>query len=144
MPKFTDAKSREWNLSITATSLRNVKPEKFGGVNLGKPDGGQLFAQLADPMLMVDLCFALCESQARAAGVDADSFGDGMAGQVIEDARRALVTAVIEFQPARNWGYLRLVADTIERAEAIALESVTEKFKSGEIDRAVAAALAAQ
>ena len=127
MRTFQDTEGRQWTLAVTHASIKRVRA--MTGVDLAelsvdsakKPED-QLFARLVgDPMLLVDVVFALCQPQAEQRGVSDAQFGEAMAGDVIDQATRALLGDLVDFIPSPR-----------ERARAAKLLAAT----NGMIDRA--------
>ena len=97
MKTFTDNTGRTWTLSVTVGTIKRVRA--LCGVDLaniitmesGKtPNVGLLERLAADPVLLVDVLFAVCKPEADAKGITDEEFGRAMAGDAIELAATAL------------------------------------------------------
>lgn len=91
---FQDAKERAWSLSMTYGDIKRVL--SLTGVNLCKPGTGKkvtseeelesmpeedlpLYVKLAgDPIMLLDVVYALVEPQAREKGVSSEEFGQSI------------------------------------------------------------------
>ena len=106
MKTFTDNTGRTWTLSVTVGTIKRVRA--LCGVDLaniitmesGKtPNVGLLERLAADPVLLVDVLFAVCKPEADAKGITDEEFGRAMAGDAIELAATALLDEIIDFFP---------------------------------------------
>ena len=106
MKTFTDNTGRTWTLSVTVGTIKRVRA--LCGVDLaniitmesGKtPNVGLLERLAADPVLLVDVLFAVCKPEADTKGITDEEFGRAMAGDVIELAATALLDEIIDFFP---------------------------------------------
>jgi hypothetical protein len=99
MKTFTDAKGREWSIELNISVARRVKAAT--GVDFLAVWNGQLacLQQLEDPEKLCDGLFCICEAQAKAAGVTAEQFGEGLAGDVVARATTALLEELVGFTP---------------------------------------------
>jgi hypothetical protein len=63
MHKFTDRNGKEWVLDITVSTVKRVR--SLTGVDLMGMAGGDVLDQLGrDPVLLVDVLYAICKPQA--------------------------------------------------------------------------------
>lgn len=125
MTNFTDAKGRSWSLSVTVQTLRQVRARC--DINLTdiillrpgeRPDTSLLERLANDPILLVDVLYAILEDEAEARQVDEKMFGEAMAGDAIEAATAALLDEVIAFFPqAKRLTLQRLMAVSRRFAE---------------------------
>ena len=107
MKCFTDAVGTTWTIAVNVSSLRRVKA--LCGVMLtdivtlepGKRPNTDLLEQLAsDPVLLVDVLYALVKPEADQKGISDETFGTAMVGDVLESAVSALLDEVIAFFPS--------------------------------------------
>lgn len=110
MNSFTDTLGRKWNLALDFDLHEQVK-QREGVLLLSLGDNDcELLAKLhTDFALLVNVLWVLCEEQAEANGIvgtDAmpatRQFAKGLGGDVLENASKALVAAVIDFFPNRE------------------------------------------
>ncbi len=101
MRQFKDNENRDWIIAINVAVLKRVK--QLLDVDLLDVAGGGLIERLAsDPVLLVDVLYAVCKPQAMGAGVSDEQFGEAMAGDVIESATVALLEELVLFFPSRR------------------------------------------
>ncbi len=106
MRKFKDRIDREWTLEINVSAVRRV--ERSTGVNLLKildkaENGSTLLGRIGtDPLMLVDILFALVKADADKAGVDQDSFDRAFSGDVLLAAHQAFVEELTLFFPDRR------------------------------------------
>ncbi len=115
MKTFKDLKDRTWNLSITVAAVKRVR----SGVNIDITDFGKdgFIGTLAnDPEKMVDMFWVLLEAQAEKIkwqeevegkkedriGVSQEEFGEGFAGDVIDEATKAFIDDLTDFFPEKK------------------------------------------
>ncbi len=116
MASFTDSDGRSWTLRIDVSAIRRVR--KALGLDLLDLAGGPLLERVAaDPVLLVDLLYALARGQAEEHDVDAEAFGAGLVGDAIDAATAALLEALADFFPSRKAALLKAV---IEKGQTLA------------------------
>ncbi len=92
MQKFVDRAGRIWIVDIDNTTLRRVKT--LTGVHLLEAIDGDLITRLStDPLLLGDVLYAICKPQADQQQITDEAFGEGLAGNSIDDATGALLEA---------------------------------------------------
>lgn len=96
MPKFKDNAGREWDLALSVSTVKRVR--SLAEVDLLDALSGKLLAELAgDVILLCNVLYAICEPQCRAQNVTDEQFGEGLAGQALDDAARAFTEALADF-----------------------------------------------
>ena len=96
MQKFIDRRGRVWIVDIDNTTLRRVKT--LTDVRLLDAIDGDLINRLAtDPLLLGDVLFAICKPQADQQDVDDEAFAEGLAGDAIDEACKAVVGALVAY-----------------------------------------------
>ena len=117
MKSFTDNKGRTWTLEVTVATVKRVralcKVDLYSIVELdknNKPSAELLERLSSDPVLLVDVLFAVCKPQADKLGITDEDFGESMAGDAIEHATTALLEEIIErlqqrMDPVQHWLY---------------------------------------
>lgn len=98
MRSFCDRRDRTWQLEINVSAIKRVK----GLVNVDLlavfEDKMQLaYRLLNDPILLVDTIYALCEPQAKAAGITDIEFGEGFCGDSLQAATESLFEELADF-----------------------------------------------
>lgn len=97
MKQFTDKHGADWEISITAGSIKRVRG--LIGVDLYKPGEGEppLLVRLHEPALFCDVLYAVCQPEAKRRGVTSEQFGEGLAGDTILEARKAFFDEYQDF-----------------------------------------------
>ena len=106
MKSFTDNLGRAWTLVVNVATIKRVRA--LCGVDLnsiievedGKPTTKLLERLSTDPVLLVDVLYAVCKPECDSKNVTDEDFGAAMAGDAIENATAALLDEVIDFFPA--------------------------------------------
>ena len=106
MKTFTDNKGRIWTLEVTVATVKRVRALCRVDLNSiveldknNKPSAELLERLSSDPVLLVDVLYAVCKPQADKLGVTDEDFGEAMAGDAIEYATSALLEEIIDFFP---------------------------------------------
>ena len=124
MQKFVDRAGRIWIVDIDNSTIRRVKT--LTGVQLLEAIDGDLVTRLStDPLLLGDVLFAICKPQADQQQITDEAFGEGLAGNSIDDATGALLEALISYFPESRRRLLRKAAEKqkmIEKRGLIAIE----------------------
>lgn len=141
MAQFTDAKKRLWSIEINVAAVKRVR--SLTGMDLLSVFGGDLLEKLyGDPVALCDVLYALCKPQADSQSVTDEQFGEGLAGQSIAHATRALLDELVNFSRSpKEQENLRAVLETMERKIDAAIDLASIKIKSGEVERAMDLAL---
>lgn len=141
MKSFTDNAGRTWMLSVNVAAIKRVRA--LCGVDLnsivemdvnGEPNTKLLENLSSDPVLLVDVLYAVCKPEADSKGVSDIAFGEAMAGDAIEAATNALLDEVIDFFPEAKRKAFQKILSATRRFEAIAkkrMETILadEKFE---------------
>jgi hypothetical protein len=134
MQKFKDLLGREWELSITIGSVRQVK-EHTGIDLLDFPDVLQQLA--ADIIGLCNVLFILVKPQADKAGVSDEDFGYALGGQVIEDASEALVDELIAFFPQRRRELLMQIKTKTAEYQEAQLQKAKKQIESLDLEKII-------
>ena len=133
MKTFTDNKGRTWTLEVTVATVKRVrglcKVDLNSIVELdknNKPSAELLERLSSDPVLLVDVLYAVCKPQADKLGVTDEDFGEAMAGDTIEHATTALLEEVINFFPESK----RMVMQRILSASRKFSEAARKKLEA--------------
>ena len=144
MKSFTDTKGRCWAVEMNVSTAKRIK--SLTGVDvLTAVQQASWFADLsADTIKLVDVIYAAVKPQADGIGVSDEDFGSAMSGDVITDAANALVDEIIAFFPqAARRQLVTKARAKLKEVEARAMVLAMGRLESGEIDKAIDAALAA-
>ena len=94
MPTFTDTAGRTWTVTVNVSGIKRVRD--LLAVDLLDVANGDLLSRLADdPVLLVDVLYALLKPEADARGVTDEDFGRGLAGGVLDEASSALMKGLL-------------------------------------------------
>lgn len=144
MKTFIDNAERTWSLSVNVAAIKRVRA--FCDINLldiitldseNKPDAGLLERLSSDPVLLVDVLYAVCKPEADARNVSDEAFGQAMSGDSIELATRALLEEIVDFFPQGKRRVFQKVLTATRRFEEATAKKLQELMDSGEIDRAL-------
>ena len=105
------------------------------------PNVGLLERLAADPVLLVDVLFAVCKPEADAKGITDEEFGRAMAGDAIELAATALLDEIIDFFPEAKRKVFRKILDASRRFEARSKQALTELLEDPAFDEKIDQAL---
>lgn len=141
MKQFTDNAGRQWTIEINVAALKRVKG--LTGVDLLDVLDGTLIERLIrDPVLLCDVIYAARKPEADERSVTDEEFGRAMAGDAIEHATAALLDEIVSFCPSpRDRAALGRVLDATRHAMEKARDLVEARLESGELERAIDAAL---
>lgn len=125
MKSFTDNLGRSWCLVVNVLTIKRVRA--LCGVDLnsivevedGKPAARLLERLSEDPVLLVDVLYAVCKPECDAKNVTDEDFGAAMAGDAIELATSALLDEIIDFFPeAKRLAFRKILAASRRFEEA--------------------------
>ena len=102
MAKFKDTKDREWEIVISAQTVKMVRAEFDLNILEIVEENSDIFVLFSNLEKFVDVLFFLVSSQAKESDVNAGGFGSAMFGDVILDARAAFIEALVLFFPDKN------------------------------------------
>lgn len=127
MKAFNDSTGARWEISITALSVRRVRVAL--NVDLLTILGGELSQKIQhDPVLLVDVLWAICQTDAEQRKISVEQFVDRFFGDALSDATAALLDAVIEFFPkAKREPMARLMVKA-RTAEHLAVEELDKQI----------------
>lgn len=144
MKTFTDNTGRTWTLLVNVATIKRVRA--LCGVDLnsiievedGKPTTKLLERLSTDPVLLVDVLYAVCRPECEQKGVSDEDFGAAMAGDAIEQATSALLDEVIDFFPEAKRLAFRKILSASRRFEEMARKRLAAAMAdSGFEDRVV-------
>jgi hypothetical protein len=127
MQKFIDRRGRVWIVDIDNTTLRRVKA--LTDVRLVDALDGELITKISsDPLLLGDVLFAICKPQADQQEVSDESFAEGLAGDAIDDACKALVDALVAYFPESKRRLVRKAAEKQTLIETRGLAMIEQRL----------------
>jgi len=147
MPTFTDTAGRTWTVELNIAAVKRVRSLTW--TDLLEVLSGKLIDRLiADPVLLVDVLFAVLKPEADSKGVSDEEFGRAMAGDAIEQATQALLQAIVSFCPspkdrAALGRVLEATNTALDRARDVVAARLEGTLAGGELDRMVEEAIGA-
>lgn len=118
MPSFRDNKNRMWNVDVEVDALKRVRSLTGFDLLTMAQDAAAVQRIAADPVLLCDVLYALLKPQAETAKINDEAFGQGLAGDAIEDAAKALMEGLIGFFPRERRELLQKAADKHREMQA--------------------------
>jgi hypothetical protein len=107
MRSFVDTQSRRWTITVDVGAIRRVRA--LCGIDLlsiiafkeeTQEANTDLLEKLSsDPVLLVDVLYAICKPDADAQNISDEEFGRALSGDIIEDATHILLDEVVDFFP---------------------------------------------
>ena len=145
MKTFVDNAGRTWTVAINVDAIKRVR--YLADVNLLEVIEGKLLERLiGDPVLLCDVIYSVCkpEADAKASGGITDvDFGRAMAGDAIDGATTALLEDLVDFFPQGRRRVLAKALAKLRKFETAALNAVELRLDSPELEKRLAADLAA-
>lgn len=140
MKSFTDNLGRAWTLVVNVATIKRVRA--LCGVDLnsiievedGKPTTKLLERLSTDPVLLVDVLYAVCKPECDSKNVTDEDFGAAMAGDAIENATAALLDEVIDFFPAAKRLAFRKILSASRRFEQAARTRMQTMLEDGRFE----------
>ena len=141
MKSFTDNLGRTWTLVVNVAAIKRVRA--LCGVDLNaiveidknnNPTAELLERLSTDPVLLVDVLYAVCKTECDPKGVSDEDFGAAMAGDAIEQATAALLDEVVDFFPTAKRAALQKILAATRRIEALAKKKLESILGSAEFE----------
>lgn len=117
MALFKDQFGREWSVVIDTWQLRVVRERCDFEIGKMLEDKMRRWDELADPVRLGSILFALVADQARERGVSEEQFHRGLAGDAIQHAYEAFERAYLDFCPSRQRELLTAAARKSEEIQ---------------------------
>lgn len=133
MSSFTDTLSRRWDVDVNVGAVKRVR--SMCGVNIydvmdtSKESLAERIS--TDPVLLVDVLYALCAPQAEKRGIPADRFAEGFQGDVLDEAADALLEGIAFFFPAAKRKLMLAALKEIREEKARMEEQVDTLVRQG-------------
>ncbi len=127
MKAFKDKGGVVWELEVTVGVVKRVRAVLK--IDLAKFDETLYLRLSEDPVLLVDLLWVICEKQAQGRKVTDEQFGEGLAGDAIEEATTALLEAIADFFPGPKRSLFQKVI-----SKTASIERTTSKLAIAKMD----------
>lgn len=124
MSKFVDVKGDEWRVKVTLPLLKRVRSDL--DIDLGKPT--EFIALAENPIDACDVIYVLCRKQCERRNLTDEDFGSRLAGDVLEDAWKALEKAYLDFCPDRQRKALQSLVVASQGTEQAAMEVIERRL----------------
>lgn len=126
MKSFTDNAGRTWMISVNVATVKRVRALCDVDLNSiveldaqNQPNTKLLEHLSTDPVLLVDVLYAICKPECDTKNVSDEEFGRSMAGDAIEQATDALLDEIIDFFPEAKRLAFRKILAAARRFETI-------------------------
>ena len=147
MKSFTDSMGRAWTLVVNVATIKRVRA--LCGVDLnsivevedGKPSAKLLERLSGDPVLLVDVLYAVCRPECEQKGVSDEDFGAAMAGDAVEQATDALLDEIVDFFPAAKRKAFQRILSASRRFGEAARRRLEATLADGRIEDALVSEL---
>ena len=148
MKTFTDNTGRVWMLAVNVGAIKRVRA--LCGVDLNsiieldeknKPSAKLLERLSTDPVLLVDVLYAVCKPECDSKNVTDEDFGMAMAGDAVEHATTALLDEIIDFFPAPKRLAFQKILSATRRFEEIARKRLDALMADGDFGNKMVSAL---
>lgn len=129
---FTDALGRTWALHLSMTSVDEVRV--LTELDLLDEISGTYKRLTEEIRLLCGVLYVLVKPQADEAGVSEGDFGQGLSGDVLDEALHELTEAIIDFFPQGKRDALRDVVAKMKSMLAKAQDVIRDRLASDEVD----------
>lgn len=134
MATFKDSKGVEWTVRIDAPAIIAVRDEcdpRF----MHDTETENTFARLAgDPVLLCRVIFVLCGEQRAAKSISEPDFYASLAGDAIDSATEALLSAIVSFTPRRSRELLEVSAAKTDKIRQLATQKALAKINDPQLE----------
>ena len=140
MKSFTDNLGRTWTLVVNVAAIKRVRALCEVDLNAiieiedGKPAAKLLERLSEDPVLLVDVLYAVCQPECDKKNVTDEDFGAAMAGDAIDLATSALLDEVIDFFPEAKRLAFRKILSATRRFAQIARKRMETMLQDGSFE----------
>ena len=140
MKTFNDNAGRTWTVAINVECIKRVKT--LLSVNLLDAIEGKLIEQLvSDPVLLCDVIYAICKTEADTKEITDEEFGRAMAGDAIDNATTALLEELVDFFPSGKRQVLAKALTKLKTFQTKAVETASKRLDDPKLDQQLEALL---
>lgn len=141
MKSFTDNLGRTWMLVVNVAAIKRVRALCDVDLNAiveidkdNNPSTKLLERLSSDPVLLVDVLYAVCKPDCDQKNVSDEDFGAAMAGDAIDHATAALLDEIVDFFPeAKRLAFKKILSAT-RRFEEIAKKKLETMLQDGKFE----------
>jgi hypothetical protein len=138
MPAFTDNQNRTWAVDVHVASVKRVRSLLDVDLLRIVEDRCELLARLADdPVLLVDVLYAICKPESDRLQISDEDFGRAMSGDALLNGFNALLEGLEGFfqDAGRRDAVAKVIAKTRRLAEKI-MDHTHQQIDSVDVDDA--------
>jgi len=131
---------RLWEVRVDLAALRRVRT--LLGINLMQvvnPQDKLLEDIAADPVVLVDILYAVCKPQADACGLSDVAFGEQFSGDTLTEASKALFEGIVDFCPSRPKAALKKAMWRGEKIGEVLLTAMEAEADNPRLDEKLSA-----
>ena len=143
MQTFTDKNNDKWNIEINVGTARKVLSEcNVDLINVldfdeQKQEKSVLEKLADDPILLVDVLYCLCSTQAKERNLDDFAFATLFSADTIVQATECLMEEIINFSPPVRQKVLRKIHQTGKNLMGEMEKKVEELLESPEFNKSI-------
>lgn len=148
MRTFQDKIGRSWTISINVSVMKRVRAlcgiDLFNIVEIDdkqNPKADLLERLSSDPILLVDVIFAVCKEEADERNVTDEDFGRSMSGDSIDAATDALLDEIVDFFPTAKRQVLQNLLTATRRFRAATEKQLNTLLADGTFQEKIEKAL---
>ncbi len=138
--RFKDAAGHDWLVPINVTTVRRVRGGTDPPLNLLAiiADKGKTLERLAtDPEVLVDTLFLVCKEQCDREGVTPEQFAEGLIGDALDAASKALFDGIVAFFRPGQRRLLAAALAKLDKFQDVAEKTVLEHIESDALDERI-------
>ncbi len=144
MKSFSDNIGRSWIINVNVGTIKrvralcNVDLANIISIENGAVPKVDLLEKLAsDPVLLVDVLYAICKEEADKLNISDEDFGRSMAGDSIEHATTALLDEVIDFFPVAKRQVFQKILNATRRFQNKSKQALQTFLENPNFDQEV-------
>ncbi|MDD3952248.1 MAG: hypothetical protein PHW59_14135 [Desulfobacterales bacterium] len=141
MKSFTDNAGRLWTLAVNVAAIKRVRAICDVDLNSiveldakNNPTAKLLERLSTDPVLLVDVLYAVCKPEADAKNISDEEFGAAMAGDAVDHATSALLDEIIDFFPEAKRRAFQKILSATRRFESLARKKMESLLADGKFE----------
>lgn len=136
---FTDRKKRDWTVAVSFRAAERLRDELGLDVfTLLSDKKNELLATLSTDLSKVVGAIAICcESQMHSRSVSPEDFAEGLFGDELEAATRALLEGIVDFYGPGKAPALRTMIEKVFAVQVKTAEKAAQLLNGDELDAAI-------
>lgn len=141
MKSFKDCNGKIWTFSVNVGTMKRVRAicdvdlYKIIEIDENNNPNSKLLERLSsDPVLLVDVLYAVCKPEADKIGMSDLEFGESMTGDTVEAATNALLDELVDFFPEAKRQVFRRVLTAARRFQAATEKQLNVILSDPELD----------